>query len=158
MSDDIDFNNMLEAQAMAQFSLDPSTQVGAIVVDGSNEIIGRGWNQLPKGYGDGHARAILGDREQKYPRIIHAETMALFDAAYSAARYDLDKCTLYVWPLPMCNECAKQVIASTIISRVVWPLQTTSHRWSDANVIANEMLLSASITRTQINMEAFQRE
>ncbi|WP_136069200.1 tRNA adenosine(34) deaminase TadA [Modicisalibacter radicis] len=76
--------------------------VGAVVVDDSGEIVGRGYN-APVGGHDPSA---------------HAEIRALRDAAERFANYRLDGCTLYV-TLEPCMMCAGAIIHARL-ARVVY--------------------------------------
>src|SRR5688500_6959549 len=66
------------AAHVAQYSKDPSTKAGAVIVDPSNRVISLGFNGLPKGVLDSKER--LENREVKYKLILHAETNAILFA------------------------------------------------------------------------------
>lgn len=92
-------------------SKDPSTQVGACIVNRSNIIESIGYNGLPKGCSDDE---FPWEREgetldTKYPYVVHAELNAILNAKGK----DLSGCTIYVALFP-CNECAKAIIQSGI--------------------------------------------
>lgn len=72
---------MLEvAKLIATFSKDPSTQVGAVIYNPNrNTIITTGYNGFPRGTLDNEE--LYDDREQKYPRVVHAEANAIVEAA-----------------------------------------------------------------------------
>lgn len=95
----------------AKRSKDPSTQVGACIVNRQNKIVGTGYNGFPIGCDDDH---LPWDREgsfleTKYPYVCHAELNAILN---SISR-DLQGCSIYVALFP-CNECAKAIIQSGI--------------------------------------------
>jgi dCMP deaminase len=70
--------NFLElAKTVSTFSKDPSTQVGAVIVDDDKRVISIGYNGFPKGVRDDHR---LDNRELKYEMIVHAEANALLFA------------------------------------------------------------------------------
>ena len=64
----------------AKRSKDPSTQVGACIVDQNNVILTTGYNGFPKGCSDDE---FPWDREgevTKYPYVVHAELNAILNA------------------------------------------------------------------------------
>jgi dCMP deaminase len=100
----------------AKRSKDPSTQVGACIVNQQKKIVGVGYNGFPTGCSDedlpwNREGSFL---ETKYPYICHAELNAILN---SISR-DLNGCTIYVALFP-CNECAKAIIQAGI-SEVVY--------------------------------------
>ena len=99
------------AKLCGSWSKDPSTQVGAVIVDGNNRIVSIGFNGFPQGVEDSEERLV--DREIKYDIIVHAEANALMFANKS-----VEGCTLYTWPFQPCSRCAGLIIQSGI-TRVV---------------------------------------
>ncbi len=94
----------------AKRSKDPSTQVGACIVNPSNVIVGTGYNGFPIGCSDdvlpwGREGKPL---ETKYLYVCHAELNAILNSST-----DLKNCKIYV-PLFPCGECAKAIIQSGI--------------------------------------------
>jgi dCMP deaminase len=99
----------------ARRSKDPSTQVGACIVNGDKKIVGVGYNGFPRGCEDDE---FPWDREgpfldTKYPYVTHAELNAILNAISR----DLKGCTMYVALFP-CNECAKAIVQSGIVEVV----------------------------------------
>lgn len=94
----------------AQRSKDPSTQVGACIVNEDQRIVGTGYNGFPRGCSDDEFPwAREGDfGETKYPFVSHAELNAVLNSTTP-----LKNCTIYVALFP-CNECAKVVIQAGI--------------------------------------------
>ncbi|MBD3392671.1 MAG: cytidine deaminase [Chitinivibrionales bacterium] len=95
----------------AHRSKDPSTQVGACIVNRKKKIVGVGYNGFPVGCSDDD---LPWDREgdfleTKYPYVCHAELNAVLNSITA----DLDGCTIYVALFP-CNECAKVIVQSGI--------------------------------------------
>ena len=101
------------AKLAAGRSKDPSTQVGACIVDKSNRILSIGYNGTPNGFDDDiFPWAREGSElETKYPYVCHAELNAILN--YRGSRKDLQNATIYVDLFP-CNECAKLIIQSGI--------------------------------------------
>ena len=94
-------------KTIASYSKDPSTKVGAVIVDSKNRVVSMGYNGFPRGIDDDSSR--LEDRETKYKLILHAEENALLFAKGS-----LDGFTIYTWPFPPCTHCALLIIQSGI--------------------------------------------
>jgi len=129
------------ATHISEWSKDPSTQVGCVVVGPDREIRSTGFNGLPRGIEDNDER--LNDREVKYPLICHAEENAIMHAARIGM--SLKGCTAYVtWP--PCTRCARSLIQAGI-SSVVYPEDTSiPERWmADFNLSLN-MLKEAGIS------------
>ena len=101
---------MMMAMIVAQRSEDPSTQVGAIVVNAKNVVVGTGYNGFPRGI---DSRDFSWEREgqkdqTKYPYVCHAEENAVYNSGGS-----LEDCRIYCTLFP-CNECAKPIIQTEI--------------------------------------------
>ena len=101
------------ARFIAQWSKDPSTKVGCVVVDDMKRIVSTGFNGLPSGVEDTLER--LSDRAVKYKMVVHAERNAIIDA-----KRNLAGLTIYVWPIMPCSECAAMVIQAGI-AKVIAP-------------------------------------
>ncbi len=100
----------------AKRSKDPSTQVGACIVDSHHKIVSVGYNGMPTGIDEkkipwGHGEGL----DSKYLYVCHAEFNAILNTRNGAA---LDGCKIYVTLFP-CNECAKAII-QTGIKEVVY--------------------------------------
>ena len=95
----------------ARSSKDPSTQVGACIVDDNNKIMSVGYNGFPHGCDDDEFPwDRSGDEfDTKYPYVCHAELNAILN---NGGR-NLKGCKIYVALFP-CNECAKAIIQSGI--------------------------------------------
>jgi dCMP deaminase len=94
------------AKEISTWSKDPSTQVGAVVIGQNGEVLSQGYNGFPRSIKDTPQR--LKDREKKYNLVVHAEMNAIYNASLNGV--SLKGSTLYVYGLPICNECAKGVI------------------------------------------------
>lgn len=95
----------------AKRSKDPSTQVGACIVNGRNKIMSVGYNGFPLGCSDDVFPWERSGEENdtKYPYVCHAELNAILNNAGG----DLNGCKIYVALFP-CNECAKAIIQAGI--------------------------------------------
>ena len=124
------------AHLSAMRSKDPSTQVGAVIVDQEHKVVGIGYNGLPIGCSDDE---FPWDREggmleTLYAFVVHAELNAILNSTR-----DLHGCTLYVSLFP-CNECAKAIIQSGI-RKIVY--EDDKYAAAD-NVIASKKMLNAA--------------
>jgi dCMP deaminase len=107
------------AHHVAGWSKDPSTKVGAVIVNDKKQVLSLGYNGFPRGVHDCAER--YNDRSTKLQFVAHAERNAL-DNAY----IDVDGATLYSTLYP-CSECAKGIIQRGIRQVV------TSKEWHDSH-------------------------
>ena len=128
------------AHHIAQWSKDPSTKVGCVVVGPDREIRSTGFNGFPRGIEDSAER--LEQRELKYPLICHAEENAIMHAARIGI--SLKGCTAYVtWP--PCTRCARSLIQAGV-REVAYPagLQIPE-RWQNDFELSHSMFVEAKI-------------
>lgn len=116
MTDKWDRRFLELAKLIASWSKDPSTQVGAVLVNADKIVVGMGYNGFPRGVEDRHDR--LHDRPTKYRMVVHAEVNAVLNAGRAAKG-----ATLYIWPSfggapNMCSDCAKVVIQAGVAEAV----------------------------------------
>ena len=123
------------AKMVGSWSKDPSTQVGAVIVDDDRRVISLGYNGFPKGVADNNR---LEDRKEKYKMIVHAERNALLFANVS-----VKDATIFTYPFMPCPVCTGMIIQSGI-QRVV-SLQTDNPRWQQDFEISRKMLEEAEI-------------
>lgn len=131
------------AKLISTWSKDPSTKVGAVIVDDNKRIISTGYNGFAIGVDDNEKR--LQDRSIKYPLILHAEENAL-----SFARQNLSNCTLYVYGLPPCAHCASLIIQSGIKQVVTYKLSQENERWKDSFKLTKQIFKEAGVKITYI--------
>lgn len=113
------------AQTISTWSKDPSSKIGAVVVNAERRILATGYNGFPRGIEDSDER--LNNRDEKYPRIIHAEMNALMNALYNGVT--VKDATLYVHGLPVCPACTKCVIQAGIKRVVIPTFKTDKGEW-----------------------------
>jgi len=128
------------ATHISNWSKDPSTKVGCVVVGPDREIRSTGFNGLPRGIEDNNER--LNNREIKYPMICHAEENAIMHAARIGI--SLKECTAYVtWP--PCTRCARSLIQAGILT-VIYPQNTEiPDRWAADFELSMNMFKEAGI-------------
>lgn len=131
------------ARLSALRSKDPSTQVGACIVDTNKKIIGIGYNGLPTGIDDdsfpwGKDGDFL---ETKYPYVCHAELNAILNSTKS-----LQDATIYVTLFP-CNECTKAIIQSGIKNLYYI---SDKYKTLEMTIASKRMLDSAAISYTKL--------
>ena len=128
----------------AKRSKDPSTQVGACIVNKDKRIIAIGYNGFPKGCEDDVFPWGKDDSNQlntKYPYVVHAEANAILNSNSS-----LKGSKLYVTLFP-CNECAKLLIQSGI-EEIVY--LSDKHALTNSVLASKRMLDAAGIKYTKM--------
>lgn len=125
------------AAHISEWSKDPSTKVGAVIVDHKNRVVSLGYNGFPTRVED--RPDLLGNREAKLARTVHADANAILFAARP-----LVACTIYTYPFPPCSACAALIIQAGI-HRVV-SARGTDTRWEESVRIAAEMFREANVT------------
>lgn len=133
------------AQHISEWSKDPSTKVGCVVVGPDREIRSTGFNGFPRGIEDSAER--LDNRELKYPLICHAEENAIMHAARIGVA--LRGCVAYVtWP--PCTRCARSLVQAGV-SEVVYPSSLEiPERWRDDFEMSMQMLREAGVSARQV--------
>lgn len=123
------------AKTISQRSKDPSTQVGACIVDNNHRVVSLGYNGFPNGCSDDDHRFTWDKSDDKvngkHLFVVHAELNAILNA-----KRDLSGCTLYVTHFP-CNECVKAIIQSGI-KRVIY------NEFYDKNYSASTDMMDAA--------------
>jgi dCMP deaminase len=124
-------------------SKDPSTQVGACIVNQQNKIVGVGYNGLPIGLSDDEYPWVKqGDfLDTKYPYVCHAELNAILNSITG-----LHGCRIYVALFP-CNECTKAIIQSGI-KEVVY--LSDKYAGQDIFIASKKMLDSAGVAYRKV--------
>ena len=128
----------------AQRSKDPSTQVGACIVDENNRILSTGYNGFPKGCSDDVFpwNRDESQGETKYQFVVHAELNAILNTRGKS----LVGSRVYVGLFP-CNECAKSIIQAGI-REVIY----LSDKYADTPSTLNSkrMLAAAGVKLTKL--------
>ena len=129
------------ATHISEWSKDPSTKVGCVVVGPDREIRSTGFNGFPRGIRDSDER--LTNRDLKYPLICHAEENAIMHAARIGLA--LKGCTAYVtWP--PCTRCARSLIQAGVSEIVIPSGLEIPDRWRDDFEMSMGLLREAEVT------------
>ena len=128
------------ATHISEWSKDPSTKVGCVVVGPDREIRSTGFNGFPRGIQDSDDR--LTNRDLKYPLICHAEENAIMHAARIGLA--LKGCTAYVtWP--PCTRCARSLIQAGVPEIVIPSGLEIPDRWRDDFEMSMGLLREAGV-------------
>ncbi len=130
----------------AKRSKDPSTQVGACIVNQFNKIVGIGYNGFPIGCDDdalpwGKTSENL--NETKYPYVVHAEANAILNSTK-----DLHGSRIFVALFP-CNECTKLIIQSGV-KEIIY--LSDKYKDTDSVKASKKMLDMAKVTYRQLDL------
>lgn len=128
----------------AKRSKDPSTQVGACIIDDQNRILSTGYNGFPQGCSDDEfpwtREGELG--ESKYAFVVHAELNAILNARAK----NLAGSKLYVSLFP-CHECAKAIIQSGVHEIIYL---SDKYNGTPSDLASKRMLNSAGVKLTKL--------
>ncbi|ABJ91432.1 deoxycytidylate deaminase [Thermus phage phiYS40] len=124
------------AKTIAQYSKDPRTKVGAVIVDNERRIVSMGYNGFPRKVLDLEER--LNNRKEKLKYVVHAELNAILNA-----KRDIEGTTIYVYPYFPCNECAKAIIQSGI--KKVITTGIVDDNWKESVEASKNMFNEAGI-------------
>ena len=131
-----DYRFLQLCELVASWSKDPSTKVGAVIVDNDNRVISLGYNGFPKGVIDDVAR--YSNRDEKYKYVVHAERNAIV-----FAKQNLKECIIYTWPMMPCSACAGIIIQSGI--KKVVSIENKNERWTEEFLFSSNMFREAGI-------------
>ena len=130
-----------QARLLTKKSKDPSTKIGAIIVNPIHSvIISNGYNGFPRRIRDTNER--LNDRPTKYLLTVHAETNAIFNAARDGMKtLGMD---IYVSGLPPCSECAKAIIQAGINRVISYDIEIPD-RWKESINLGKKLFEEADV-------------
>ncbi len=127
-------------------SKDPSTQVGACIVNSEKRILSMGYNGMPRCCSDDEFPWDKNENplDSKYLYVCHAELNAILNCASGNVR----GCTVYTTLFP-CNECAKAIIQSGI-AEVVY--MSDKYSDSDSVLASKRMFTTAGVKFREYNI------
>lgn len=124
------------AHVIAERSKDPSSQVGSVIADQNNVVVGLGYNGFPRGIDNGK---FPWEREgkfldTKYAYVCHAEENAVYNS-----NIPVKGCKVYATMFP-CNECAKMLVQNGV-AEIIYEL----NKYPDNDIfIAAQRLFDAA--------------
>jgi len=125
-------------------SKDPSTQVGACIINNEKRIVGIGYNGFPYGCDDDEFPWEKNGSmyDSKYAYVVHAELNAILNS-----NADLHGSIIYVTHFP-CNECAKAIIQSGIKTVIH---ASTKNMENEGVKASKRMFKAAGINISKVN-------
>ena len=126
-------------------SKDPSTQVGACIVNQDKRILSMGYNGMPNSCDDDVYPWERGEGlDSKYLYVCHAELNAILNS-----NCDLRGTTIYVDLFP-CHECAKAIIQSGI-KKVIY--LSDKYNGTESNIIAKKLFDECGVNYKKIEIK-----
>lgn len=128
---------------VSQWSKDPSTKTGAVIVRPDRTVASVGYNGFPSRMRDDEE--LWNDRPTKYSRVVHCEMNALLHAHESVEGY-----TLYTTGMS-CDRCLVHQIEAGI-ERFVWweDTEDMKSRWADAFERSWAFMTEAGVMATEV--------
>ena len=124
------------AKHVSQWSKDPSTKVGAVIVGQDKREIAVGFNGFPHGVEDHDYR--LQNKHLKYIFTQHAERNVLDNALF-----DVTGATIIATKFP-CSDCAKSIISKKI-AKVISPAPE-GEKWEQDAEFSKTMFQEAGVS------------
>lgn len=129
------------AKTVAGYSKDPSTKVGAVIVDDDDNVRTIGYNGFPRGVKDTEER--LNDRSIKYPLTVHAELNAICTCARVGV--PTKGATMVCTHFP-CADCAGAIVQAGFKEVVVLaPSEDFDSRWNETNNFARTIFTEGNV-------------
>ena len=129
------------AHEISSWSKD-GTKIGAVAIRDKRVLV-TGYNGFPDKIADTPER--YSNRELKYKLVIHAEMNCILQAVKHGV--DLTDATFYVYGLPICDNCAKHLVASGVKRVVCCYDQTKEHTpiWIEGVEFVRSLFAEAEI-------------
>lgn len=126
------------AVMVSNWSKDPGTRCGAVIIDRNRRILSTGYNGFASGVEDSISRLM--DRPTKLACTLHAEENAIL---FSPVKLDDAKMIVSAHP---CAACAARIIQSGISEVAFRPGQADYEaRWADNIAVAREQFREAGV-------------
>ncbi|WP_315750986.1 deoxycytidylate deaminase [Bradyrhizobium sp. SZCCHNS3055] len=126
---------------LASWSEDERRRVGSVIVGPGNEILGTGYNGLPRRVSP-HQTRHSRENDEKYFWFEHAERNAIFNMARSGVS-TLGR-RMYVDNFP-CADCARAIIQSGIVEVNSFPSESADLKYARHYEIAQTLFLEAGV-------------
>jgi len=123
---------MCSAILASRRSKDPMIQVGAVLIDKYNHIIGNGYNGMPNGTPDGihWGKSEENPWENKHNFVVHAELNCILNSSKTRDT------TMYVTLFP-CQNCAKAIVQAGIKKLVYSNIRTGTKEEISRYILSN---------------------
>lgn len=132
-----------------EFSKDPSTQVGAVLLEPTSySVLALGYNGMPRGVDE--TRRERFDRPAKYLFFEHAERNAIFNAARFGT--PLQGCIAVVTLMP-CMDCARALVQVGAAAVVTMRFDEAHDRWGAHFAQSRALLAELEIPLIQLEPE-----
>lgn len=129
------------AKHVSGYSKDPSTKVGAVVVDDDGNVRTVAYNGFPRGVRDSDER--LNNRELKYQYVVHSELNAISHCARIGV--PTKGATLVCTHFP-CSVCAGAIVQAGFKEVIVFASNDDfASRWSGKNEIATTIFMEGNV-------------
>jgi dCMP deaminase len=129
------------AKTVSSYSKDPSTKVGAVIVDEDDNVRTIGYNGFPRGVNDTEER--LNDRPVKYALTVHAELNAICTCARVGV--PTKGATMVCTHFP-CSVCAGAIVQAGFKEVVVLaPSEDFDSRWNETNNYARTIFTEGNV-------------
>ncbi len=129
------------AQTVSGYSKDPSTKVGAVIVDEDDNVRTIGYNGFPRGVKDTDKR--LEDRTLKYPLTVHAELNAICTCARVGV--PTKGATMVCTHFP-CAPCAGAIVQAGFKDVIVLASSADfDSRWNETNKLATTIFIEGKV-------------
>lgn len=136
-----------EAEAKAEWSKDPNTKIGCVlVIEERKQIISSGYNGIPEGVDDDIPLRHSRMNGEKYFWYEHAERNAIYKAASYGIR-TRGATAFLSFGMP-CTDCARALIQAGIV-KVVYrgghPTGEPNEKWDEAAKRSETMFVEAGV-------------
>lgn len=141
------------AETVSHWSKHPDVQVGAVAVGDFGQILSTGYNGWPRGVvNEEDGRVSTNDRGFSY--TIHAEANLIYNANLTGT--SLRGCSVYIYPVMPCFECAKSIV-QVGISEVVYVededlrIRKDFGKWRQSWALTTDLFKEVGIIFSRIN-------
>ncbi|MFA5490798.1 MAG: deaminase [Candidimonas sp.] len=142
MINDWDCLFMSMAYLVSMKSEDPSTKIGAVIVDPSKCLRGVGYNGLPRKLPHDCSYNV---RPLKYDYYEHAERNAIYNCGRIGV--PVIGCVMYTQGMP-CSDCCRGIIQSGISEVVIhqkWQSMPGWEKWAESQKVAENMFSETGV-------------
>jgi dCMP deaminase len=123
----------------AKLSKDPSTKVGALIIDQNYRILAYGYNGFPRKFEDNYSKF---SREEKNLMTVHAEMNAILNAAANGV--SCSGAYLFCTHQP-CSHCAAAIVNAGIVKVIIPYSDTLSSDWNASVELSKEILYQCGV-------------